>query len=57
MLALTARRGAFAQRKRPGVIVGLMPCKRFIQVTVGIPSGFQNGADGAGERNPDVSNK
>jgi hypothetical protein len=34
-----------------------MPCKRFIQVTVGIPSGFQNGVDGAGERNPDVSNK
>jgi hypothetical protein len=34
-----------------------VPCRRFIQVTVGIPSGFQNGADGTGERNPDVSNK
>jgi hypothetical protein len=47
---------ALSRRERPGVIVG-NALQRFIQVTVGIPSGFQNGADGTGERNPGVSNK
>ncbi len=47
---------AHSRRERPGVIVG-NALQRFNKVTVGIPGGFQNGADGTGERNPGVSNK